>query len=502
MDAFVFRKRPRQSEGEDDESERSPPKKLEEDLQEHGNAATEDEEHMSTEFKLAVLASLNPTADHSDLLEALLACHGSVEAASKLLEHHSLARSPSQRSKSSAIGYQASLSAYNIGRSNSRRKAWPLTKKGQTLHLYSPQDIEQHTPCSIIHNFLPAEDAEALLGELLPETPSFKRDTFKLFDRVVQSPHTMCFYVDSWDEAERQKSEYIYNGSRVGDVRRTLPVMRRIAGRVQDAVNHEVERRIRDFYPEGKKLRYQSPDPWRPNAAFVNCYDGGQESVGYHSDQLTYLGPRALIGSLSLGVAREFRVRKIIAQDEDSSNSDNSSPSHPQPNGKTAAATTTEKQTPTIADAQGQIAIHLPHNSLLIMHAEMQEEWKHSIAPAAAITPHPLAGNKRINITYRHYKPWLHPRYTPRCRCDIPCVLRCVQRKKENRGRYMWMCHANYAPTGKEGCGYFVWAEFDDDGFPPWAGEEFKRCKDGGQGDGGVPGPGHDNEIHMDDTMQ
>ena len=143
-------------------------------------------------------------------------------------------------------------------------------------------------------------------------------------------------------------------------------------------------------------------------------------SVGYHSDQLTYLGPRAVIGSLSLGVAREFRVRKVVARD---ANDD---------------------------DAEGQIAIHLPHNSLLVMHASMQEEWKHSIAPAPTIDPHPVAGSKRINITYRHYKASLHPKRTPRCRCGVPTVLRCVQRKKENRGRYMWMCHTSYTP-GQEG---------------------------------------------------
>lgn len=75
-------------------------------------------------------------------------------------------------------------------------------------------------------------------------------------------------------------------------------------------------------------------------------------------------------------------------------------------------------------------------------------------------------------------------RYTPRCKCGIATVLRCVQRKKENRGRYMWMCHAGVTP-GKEGsaprlqeecrlltspsCTFFQWAEFDDDGEPPWA---------------------------------
>jgi hypothetical protein len=123
--------------------------------------------------------------------------------------------------------------------------------------------------------------------------------------------------------------------------------------------------------------------------------------------------------------------------------------------------------TETAADAEGQLSIHLPHNSLLVMHAEMQEEWKHTIVPALSVDPHPIARNKRINITYRDYRAKLHPRLTPRCSCDIPCVLRVVQKKKENHGKYFWMCHAGNVP-GKEPCNYFQWAKFDDDGSPIW----------------------------------
>jgi len=226
--------------------------------------------------------------------------------------------------------------------------------------------------------------------------------------------------------------------------------MRRVSPIVEKAVNVEIEKRIKEHYPNGEKLKHQSPHPWKPNAAFVNCYDGGAESVGYHSDQLTYLGPRAIIGSISLGVAREFRVRRVIPQEEDK-----------------------KEKSKEDTDAQGQIAIHLPHNSLLVMHAEMQEEWKHSIAPAQAIDPHPISGNKRINITYRDYKASLHPDFTPKCKCDVPTVLRVVQRKKENWGRYFWMCHAGNVP-GKEGCTFFEWAKFDDDGEPIFAKERSK----------------------------
>lgn len=145
-----------------------------------------------------------------------------------------------------------------------------------------------------------------------------------------------------------------------------------------------------------------------------------------------------VIGSISLGVAREFRVRRIVPQESETQSTTSNKEVKPRVKSKEDS------------DLEGQISIHLPHNSLLVMHAEMQEEWKHSIAPAQAIDPHPIAGNKRINITYRDYKASLHPRYTPKCQCDVPTVLRVVQRKKENWGRYFWMCHAGNVP-GKEG---------------------------------------------------
>jgi hypothetical protein len=58
-------------------------------------------------------------------------------------------------------------------------------------------------------------------------------------------------------------------------------------------------------------------------------------------------------------------------------------------------------------------------------------------------------------------------------------ALRCVTKKKENRGKYMWMCHAGYVP-GQKGCGLFTWAEFDEDGEPPWASKLRMLGKRGG----------------------
>jgi hypothetical protein len=255
MDAFVSRKR----------------RRLEDPV---ARAADEDDD--STDFKLGILASMYPELDHSLLLDILMASDGSVEAAVGNLTTTGDAVSPRKKqSNISGIGFQASLTSFIIGSGTAKRRA--LTKKGQTLHLYSPEDIAAHTPCSIIHNFLPADEADALLRELLHEAPTFRRERFKMFDRVVESPHTMCFYVDSEDAAEIQKTQYVYMGDRIADVRPSLPEMRKVSLKVQVAVNDENKKRIRDFYPGSKKLQYQSPDEWKPNAAFVNCYDGAQE---------------------------------------------------------------------------------------------------------------------------------------------------------------------------------------------------------------------------------
>ncbi|KAJ5091230.1 hypothetical protein NUU61_006100 [Penicillium alfredii] len=465
MDAFISRKRPRLSTPETSRPNNG----------ETGASDTED----STDLKLAMLISLFPRTKQEELLDILVSCDGSVEAASSLLSSQgSAVLSPATKKRAtsgSSLGVQTSLLSHvvtttknGVLKQENEIKKPPAIKKGKTLHLYAPEDIAASTPCTIIHNFLPAEEANALLVELLEESQHFSRYEFQLFNRTVQSPHTACVYVSTLEEYRQQTSEYTYGGTYRSNVRQATTELRSVSRKVQQTVNAEIQKRICEVYPGGKKLKYQSPKEWRPNAAFVNCYDGPAESVGFHSDELTYLGPHPVIGSLSLGVEREFRVRRVVAQDEDDkTDKDGKSILEQKDSPSKSRSREHHNASAARADAQGQISIHLPHNSLLVMHAEMQEEWKHAITPAPTISPHPVAGNRRINITYRWYRDTLHPRYTPRCRCGMHAILRCAQRKAESRGRYMWTCYASFTP-GKQGCSFFQWAEFDDDGDPVW----------------------------------
>ncbi|KAJ6256393.1 hypothetical protein Dda_8893 [Drechslerella dactyloides] len=431
-----------------------------------------DTDEESTDFKLALLSSLQPSLPADALLELLLACDGSVPAAAALA---------AKRRPPSSITTQSSLSTFlPTAPSASRKIPFPLPPipKFKTLHLTTPSQVPFHAPATLHPSFLPAATATSLLSECLAEVPAFGRYEFRLFDRNVSSPHTAAFYVadESMASHHTRQGGYLYNGTALATVRLFTPTMTSITPLVEKFVNDAVDERIATVYPDGKKLKHMLPaGKWRVTSAFMNCYDGAKQSVGWHSDQLTYLGPRPVIASLSLGVEREFRLRRVapVTLDPEAESSHDTSP----PPDK---ETETETDPPDDSDdwkwqPEGQVSLHLPHNSLLIMHAECQESWKHSVHPASTIAPHPLADNKRINITFRCYRDALTPEKIPRCKCGVACVLKTVQRVKSKMGRYFWGCQVGNqwrdeeVKDGEEGgCGFLLWARFDEDGEPIW----------------------------------
>lgn len=87
------------------------------------------------------------------------------------------------------------------------------------------------------------------------------------------------------------------------------PAMEEACKIVEGIVNEEMKKR-KHFNLEwgGDTQRV-----WRANVAASNCYEGGKESVGFHSDQLTYLGPYPTIASLSLG--QSYFIRFHITSD-------------------------------------------------------------------------------------------------------------------------------------------------------------------------------------------
>ncbi|EGN96076.1 hypothetical protein SERLA73DRAFT_124916 [Serpula lacrymans var. lacrymans S7.3] len=320
------------------------------------------------------------------------------------------------------------------------------------LTLSNPSLISQHTPCTMHLSILPPELACKLFYTMIDLSQDWKRNKWWLFDRIVESPHRTSFYarktdgVDtdpSWQEA----AQFWYNGRKTDPPEVFPDVMEEACQYIERVVNEEM--RKRDRYPlewAGKGTEGQT---WRANVAASNCYEGAKESVGFHSDQLTYLGPYPTIASLSLGTGRVFRLREVIPSDEI---------------GSRCART---------------FNIPLTHNSMIIMHASTQERFKHSIPPQPTLDVFrplfprdehlaPEPSNCRINITFRFYRPDFHPKSIPRCKCGVPTVLRADMKNRQDgkTDRYWWSCYAGAQNDGK-GCDFWRVMDMKTEGRGP-----------------------------------
>jgi len=117
---------------------------------------------------------------------------------------------------------------------------------------------------------------------------------------------------------------------------------------------------------------------------------------------------------------------------------------------------------------------------LTIMHASCQERFKHSIPPQPSLdlfrpsfpkTPSSEIepSNCRINITFRFYRPDFRPPSIPRCRCDVPTILRpdMKNRNDQETDRYWWTCYAGAQNDGK-GCNFWKVMDMEAEGRGPY----------------------------------
>lgn len=95
------------------------------------------------------------------------------------------------------------------------------------------------------------------------------------------------------------------------------------------------------------------------NSCLANQYRSGADGVGWHSDDEPGLGDRPTIASISLGSARDFRLRHQATRD----------------------VTT----------------IALGHGDLLVMRDESQTDYRHCVPKRARVN------SPRINLTFRSF---------------------------------------------------------------------------------------------------
>lgn len=345
---------------------------------------------MSTDQLVNAVLRKVPDADPGYILELLVECEGDVSKVFKLL---GLAGSGTKVQSTFKV---SKLPPPTVKSSK---------QKSGVVFLHTPEQVRQaKINCTLHLNVLDGALANSLLGQLLMDSDDWDSGKFHLFDREVQSPHTSASYAD--DKALLKSQKSTYQGRMVGKIRPFTPEMAQARDSIERIVNEEISKAA-DLSPSktAKVARWQS------HFAICNHYRNKDETVGYHSDQLTHLGPNPTIAGLSLGSSREFRFKSRH-------------------------------------EKHAQIfSVQLPHNSLVIMHAGNQELFKHSIVPVRAVDANAISGSSRISITYRHY----HEDYTydkiPRCRCNQPMILRTTIGIPY---KYIWQCGKAY--QGGQGC--------------------------------------------------
>ncbi|CAE6462070.1 unnamed protein product [Rhizoctonia solani] len=360
-------------------------------------------------------------------------------------------------STSSKCDGEPPVSLLSILRDNtvSTRKA----KRLAPLMLSTPEMISKHTPLTMHSAVLPLELSCRLYHAMLKASEDWSRNKWWLADRLVESPHTTSFYARrgkeddyDWNEA----AQYWYAGRPTAPPHPFLPEMEEACDYIEKVVNEAIKQRPQyplEWAGEEGSSKGEAPQ-WRPNVAAANCYRGAQEAVGYHSDQMTYLGPYPTIASLSLGTTREFRVREVVPKDD------------------------------SLQREARTYIVPLPHNSLVIMHPPCQERFKHTVPSQQAIDmfrppfpPNSEPSNVRINITFRFYRPDFKPNTTPRCACGDPCVLRADMKGKwkgreKNSSRpsegikHFWQCYSGAQNEGKS-CGYWSLMDIKKEGRGP-----------------------------------
>jgi hypothetical protein len=189
---------------------------------------------------------------------------------------------------------------------------------------------------------------------------------------------------------------------------------------------------------------------WKPTFCLANRYVNGTESVSWHSDHITTLGPRPIIVGLSLGACRRFELRQQ------------------QPQSQSQSQLTQPPQSRSSHDEGGNLPARLsllhasvpaPHNSAIVMWNDAQESWHHAVPRCCsdAIVPHPQVGLVRLSLTFRQEQQ--HP-HTPSsstlglCYCGRPAGL------KAKQGQYFFMCQP-FGSDKHQTCAYWkpcAWA--------------------------------------------
>ncbi|MFQ6644530.1 hypothetical protein Gotur_019962 [Gossypium turneri] len=115
------------------------------------------------------------------------------------------------------------------------------------------------------------------------------------------------------------------------------------------------------------------------NSLLLNRYKGGNDYVGWHSDDEKLYGSTPEIASVSFGCERDFILKKKSGKSSQERRSDDKPP----------------LKRSRKSSQDDQHSFMLKHGSLLVMRGNTQRDWLHSVPKRAK------AETTRINLTFR-----------------------------------------------------------------------------------------------------
>ncbi|KAF8831704.1 hypothetical protein HHX47_DHR1001017 [Lentinula edodes] len=294
-------------------------------------------DEQDTDTLLALVSSLTHKGHSTEvMLDALVQAEGNPELASQILNRgHLGSEVPAGKKRKRASGLDSWLKGPNHAQPVSRHasssssavpssnppirkvnrgvdlmavlKQPPPSKKTAprkpTLILNGPQMVAEHTPCTMHLSVLPSQLASKLFYSLEQSSRDWQRNKWWLFDRLVESPHRTAFFVRktdgvSDDETWHESAQYWYNGRKTDPPDIFSSEMEEACEIIERLVTEEIRRRPYRYPLEwaGGDVDSTNDLIWRANVAASNRYEGRNESVGWHSDHMTYLGPHCTIG--------------------------------------------------------------------------------------------------------------------------------------------------------------------------------------------------------------
>ncbi|KAL0578151.1 hypothetical protein V5O48_003856 [Marasmius crinis-equi] len=290
-----------------------------------------------TDLLIGIVSSLlHRKFETDDILDALIRCHGDAPDAAKLLNSGSESEKTSKvreadggkkrgRGLDDWLGAgssrkiarkepEANLTNPGLPSSPNSTASSSTNTKSKTVDLMSvlrqpppskktvpqkpplllsnPAMVAEHAPCTLHLSVLPSELASKLFYTMQDASRSWNRNKWWLFDRLVESPHRTSFFARRTDGITsdsdwQQAAQFWYNGRPTGQPEVFSPPMEEACEIIEKLVSEELRKRPR--HP----LEWAGDDPsdllWRANVAASNCYEGRNESVGWHSDQVSVL---------------------------------------------------------------------------------------------------------------------------------------------------------------------------------------------------------------------